>query len=108
MSQIIHFTSWRSCPCEKRGDNKNKIADKWSQTVYNVVKNSSDSPVYVVASLTSEGPERTLHRDLLLPCGFLAPSESAEVNQTNQKGTTARNSHRDTVPEVEGVELHFP
>lgn len=40
---------------------KHKIADKWSQTVHEVVRHISDSPVYVVAPLTSEGPERTLH-----------------------------------------------
>lgn len=86
---------------------KHKIADKWSQTVYKVVKHIGDSPVYVVARLTSEGPERTLHRDLLLPCGFLAPSESAEVkevSQKNRKETTIRNSQRNPVLEVEEAE----
>lgn len=89
---------------------KHKIADKWSQTVYKVVKHIDDSPVYVVAPLTSEGPERTLHRDLLLPCGFLAPSESAEVDevsQSNQKEKPARTSWRNPVSEVEEAE-HLP
>lgn len=40
---------------------KHKIADQWSQTVYKVVIHTDDSPVYVVAPLTSDGPERTLH-----------------------------------------------
>ncbi len=31
----------------------------------------NESPVYVVKPLTTSGPEKTLHRDLLLPCGFL-------------------------------------
>lgn len=67
---------------------KHKIADRWSRTVYKVVKHINDSPVYVVAPVHSDGPERTLHRDLLLPCGFLAPSIEAEVNQHKQKKGT--------------------
>lgn len=70
--------------------------------VYKVVRHISDSPVYVVAPLTSEGPERTLHRDLLLPCGFLAPSELVEAGKVSLDGreeTTAKPSQRDPVPE---------
>ena len=69
---------------------KHKIADRWSRTVYKVVKRINDSPVYVVAPVSSDGPERTLHRDLLLPCGFLAPSIEAEVTQYKPKKTAAQ------------------
>lgn len=51
---------------------KHKIADKWSKMVYRIVKQIDNSPVYVVAPVVSVGPERTLHRDLLLPCEFLS------------------------------------
>ncbi|XP_062853490.1 uncharacterized protein LOC134316891 [Trichomycterus rosablanca] len=69
---------------------KHKIADRWSQTVYKVLKRINDSPVYVVAPANSDGPERTLHRDLLLPCGFLAPSIEVEVTQHKPKKTAAQ------------------
>nr|XP_055059066.1 uncharacterized protein LOC129442817 [Misgurnus anguillicaudatus]XP_055059067.1 uncharacterized protein LOC129442817 [Misgurnus anguillicaudatus] len=57
---------------------KHKLADKWSNTVYQVVKQINDSPVYVVKPFSANGPERTLHRDLLLPCGFLTSSNSSD------------------------------
>ncbi|XP_076854679.1 uncharacterized protein LOC143509733 [Brachyhypopomus gauderio] len=63
---------------------KHKIADRWSETIYNVVKQIPDSPVYVVVPENTDGPERVLHRDLLLPCGFL-PSEYGEVHPVNSK-----------------------
>ncbi|KAK0146798.1 Tafazzin [Merluccius polli] len=50
---------------------KHKLADKWESDVYVVIKQSGDIPVYVVRPETKDGPLRTLHRDMLLPCGFL-------------------------------------
>ncbi|KAL1266423.1 hypothetical protein QQF64_002098 [Cirrhinus molitorella] len=50
---------------------KHKLADKWESEVYVVEKRAGDLPVYTVRSETGDGPLRTLHRDLLLPCGFL-------------------------------------
>lgn len=41
-------------------------------------KRAGDLPVYVVCPEGQDGPTRTLHRDLLLPCGFL-PEEEEEV-----------------------------
>ncbi len=42
---------------------------------------NSEIPVYVIRPENGDGPERILHRDLLLPCGFLpaSPSEDDEV-----------------------------
>uniref|UniRef100_A0AAY4C9X6 Gypsy retrotransposon integrase-like protein 1 n=1 Tax=Denticeps clupeoides TaxID=299321 RepID=A0AAY4C9X6_9TELE len=57
---------------------KHKIADRWSETIYVVVKQFQDSPVYVVVPDSTDGPERVLHRDLLLPCGFL-PSAVKDI-----------------------------
>lgn len=37
-----------------------------------VVNCVGDLPVYIVRLDTKKGPTRTLHRDLLLPCGFLS------------------------------------
>ncbi|KAK7886001.1 hypothetical protein WMY93_025622 [Mugilogobius chulae] len=50
---------------------KHKLEDKWEQEVYVVVRRAGDLPVYIVKPETRDGPTRTLHRDLLLPCGFL-------------------------------------
>ncbi|XP_043986574.1 uncharacterized protein LOC122839254 isoform X2 [Gambusia affinis] len=51
---------------------KHKISNKWTNTVYKVIKQIENLPVYVVTPFDAEGPERVLHRDLLLPCGFLS------------------------------------
>lgn len=62
---------------------KHKLADKWEQDVHVVVRKVHDLPVYTVQTERKGGPLRTLHRDLLLPCGFLRPSNSEE--QPKQK-----------------------
>uniref|UniRef100_A0A3B3SGH8 Gypsy retrotransposon integrase-like protein 1 n=1 Tax=Paramormyrops kingsleyae TaxID=1676925 RepID=A0A3B3SGH8_9TELE len=50
---------------------RHKLADKWGETVHVVVNRKGDLPVYTVKPENKDGPLRTLHRDLLLPCGFL-------------------------------------
>lgn len=62
---------------------KHKLADRWESTVYVVTKQMGDLPVYSVKPEKEEGPSRTLHRDLLLPCGFL-PETEREVQSTNR------------------------
>ncbi len=57
---------------------KQKLADKWEQDVHVVVRKVRDLPVYSVQPEGKGGPLRTLHRDLLLPCGFLQPTKSEE------------------------------
>ncbi|RXN17163.1 Retrovirus-related Pol polyprotein from transposon 412 [Labeo rohita] len=63
---------------------KHKLADRWESDVYVVLKQSEGVPVYVVRPETREGPQRTLHRDLLLPCGFL-PMTQVEDEANNTK-----------------------
>jgi len=70
------------------------------------VKHINDSPVYVVAPVHSDGPERTLHRDLLLPCGFLAPSEEAEENQHKQNKATVQPAQTPVSGEGEQLESY--
>lgn len=53
---------------------KHKLADRWEAEVYVVVSCTGDLPVYTVCPERKKGPLRTLHRDLLLPCGFLPVS----------------------------------
>ncbi|XP_041934366.1 uncharacterized protein LOC121697116 isoform X1 [Alosa sapidissima] len=65
--------------------NKHKLADRWESSVYRVIKQVDDVPVYVVQPEGTDGPTRTLHRDLLLPCGVLTDEEPLEQPE---KGTT--------------------
>lgn len=51
---------------------KHKISDRWESAVHIVIKQPDENiPVYVVKPEDGEGRERVLHRDMLLPCGFL-------------------------------------
>uniref|UniRef100_A0A3B4ZHB9 Gypsy retrotransposon integrase-like protein 1 n=1 Tax=Stegastes partitus TaxID=144197 RepID=A0A3B4ZHB9_9TELE len=63
---------------------KHKLADRWEQDVHIVVERIKDSPVYVVKRETG-GSHRTLHRDLLLPCGFLPVEDSSERIPQNER-----------------------
>lgn len=72
---------------------KHKLADKWESKVYVVVKRVDNLPVYIVRPETKDGPLRTLHRDLLLPCGFLPVSEaesSIEPKAASKSKTRSR------------------
>ena len=60
---------------------KHKISDKWEPTVHVVVRRAGTLPVYTVKPETGDGPLRTLHRDLLLPCGYLPEEQSSEPVQ---------------------------
>lgn len=42
-----------------------------------------DGPLYIVKPEKSDFPHRTLHRDLLLPCGFLPTSPEEQVPGAN-------------------------
>uniref|UniRef100_A0AAX7TV04 Integrase catalytic domain-containing protein n=1 Tax=Astatotilapia calliptera TaxID=8154 RepID=A0AAX7TV04_ASTCA len=71
---------------------KHKISDRWEQKVHVVVKRINDGPVYVVEPELGDGPKRTLHRDLLLPCGFLPVEEMAGSRSHGpSKGKKPRN-----------------
>ncbi|XP_035996669.1 pollen-specific leucine-rich repeat extensin-like protein 2 [Fundulus heteroclitus] len=51
---------------------KHKLADKWEPDIYVVVKRAGNLPVYTVKPENQDKPLRTLHRDLLLPCNYIA------------------------------------
>ena len=54
---------------------KHKLADRWTTTCYHVVRRiADDMPVYVVRP-EDGGPDRTLHRNMLLPCGHLPDAQ---------------------------------
>ena len=51
---------------------KQKLADKWTETVYEVKSEpNADIPVYVVSPVGDDKHTRTLHRNLLLPVNSL-------------------------------------
>ncbi|XP_037831364.1 uncharacterized protein LOC119616983 isoform X3 [Kryptolebias marmoratus] len=84
---------------------KHKLADRWEPGVYKVVDRAENVPVYTVQPEHKEGPTRTLHRDLLLPCGFLPvcstedPSISMPASQ--RKTRSQDGCHRDVPDEME-------
>lgn len=71
---------------------KHKLADKWEGTVHVVVNHKADLPVYTVKPENQDGPLRTLHRDLLLPCGFLSSLE-ADPPAVSNKPRTRPSTH---------------
>lgn len=73
---------------------KIKLAEKWEGVVYVVIDQHGDMPVYKVCPETQTGPIRTLHRDLLLPCGTL-PSEIRECE--SQSSVPKRKTRSKTV-----------
>ncbi|KAL3974076.1 SWI/SNF-related matrix-associated actin-dependent regulator of chromatin subfamily A-like protein 1 [Sarotherodon galilaeus] len=92
---------------------KHKLADKWEQTVYIVTKQMENLPVYTVKPENGDGPNRTLHRDLLLPCGFLSPTEheTEQVTKTNRPRTrqiSALEVDSDQTLEEEEDEFYYP
>ncbi|XP_038124076.1 uncharacterized protein LOC119771905 isoform X2 [Cyprinodon tularosa] len=77
---------------------KNKLADKWEADIHVVVKRAGDLPVYTVRPESKQGPSRTLHRDLLLPCSFLPVStenlpEPVQIRSPKTRHTTATESN---------------
>ncbi len=87
--------------------NKHKLADKWESTVYRVVKQMENLPVYAVLPEDGDGPARTLHRDLLLPCGHLSETEderTSERSKPPQRPRTRQSSPQLQQPEYSDSE----
>uniref|UniRef100_A0A3B1JQK1 Gypsy retrotransposon integrase-like protein 1 n=2 Tax=Astyanax mexicanus TaxID=7994 RepID=A0A3B1JQK1_ASTMX len=88
---------------------KHKLADKWEETVHVVVSRKGDLPVYSVKPENKDSPLRTLHRDLLLPCGFLPVSnEEPPAVPKPRRLSTRQHPNLDTVdPEPNSDEDDF-
>ena len=67
-----------------------KLRSYWEDTVHVVVSQKAESPVYIVKPESGEGRERTLHRNLLLPCNLLVNSEDSKEKNRRQ-ATHSRN-----------------
>lgn len=64
---------------------KHKISDKWEATIHVVVRRAGTFPVYTAKPENSEGPLRTLHQDLLLPCGYLPTEDRHPSSQSTKR-----------------------
>jgi len=68
---------------------KHKLANRWEDDVYVVLRKAGELPVYTVKPEGKDRPVRTLHRDLLLPFSFIPTATTTEGNskkpQTKQK-----------------------
>ncbi len=71
---------------------KHKLEDKWEPTIYVVIRRTGELPVYTVRPENdADGPVRTLHRDLLLPCLFLPTSDQDLSRATPPRQPRTRN-----------------
>ena len=77
---------------------KHKIADKWEEAVYIVKRCMPGTATYVVQDEDGKGPQRTLHRNLLLPIGeLMLPSEETEVKKPRRvKTRSSPNIHHES------------
>lgn len=83
---------------------KHKLADKWESIVHVVVSQKDNLPVYTVKPEHHNGPTRTLHRHLLLPCGFLptVPENPPTVQEKPRRPSTRQHPITDLdEPELE-------
>ncbi len=70
---------------------KHKIANKWEDTIYVVLRQVSDDiPVYSVKPEGADGPVRTLHRNLLLPCKIPCDDSEDEENGKEEEKREGR------------------
>ncbi|CAI5656751.1 unnamed protein product [Oreochromis niloticus] len=84
---------------------KHKLANRWEDDVYVVLRKAGELPVYTVKPEAKERPVRTLHRDLLLPCSFIPITESTE--NSSQKPHAQRNTRQTVVQEDDDLDSEY-
>ena len=77
-----------------------KISDKWEKDVYIVKYRKDDLPVYTLQKEGENGPLRTLHRNYLLPIGFVSFSPPFEIDPDPEPDLTL-NSRVQSDPELD-------
>lgn len=98
-----------------------KLANRWEDQVYVVVRQCGDNmPVYEVKPSYGNGPHRTLHRNMLLPCGFqpkqprqvpVPPAPRARTRRKAKVSPPATDSDTDEEDEVRyfgGLPMYVP
>ena len=86
--------------CNLHLHNKHKLADRWEPVIYLVTKWMGDLPFYSVKPEKEEGSSRTLHRDHLLPCGFL-PKDERDEQKTKSSPTKHRMRQQSAIQQDE-------
>ncbi|XP_055008873.1 uncharacterized protein LOC129408675 [Boleophthalmus pectinirostris] len=81
---------------------KHKLANRWEDDVYVVLRKAGELPVYTVKPEGKDRPIRTLHRDLLLPCSFISATNTTE--ESSKKPQTKRRTRQCVVQEDEEYE----
>jgi hypothetical protein len=81
-------------------DNKHKISDRWENGTYIVLKKPNlDIPVYTVQTENGQRRKRTLHRNLLLPVGYISQT------QRNKNSSLSQNQEHDFRRNKENMHL---
>ena len=84
-------------------DGKHKIQDRWEDEPYIVLKQSNPSiPVYVVQKESKEGRKRVLHRNLLLPIGYI------DSDQRTEPGKQDKHTKRKPIPRPRKINTAKP
>ncbi|VDI82960.1 Hypothetical predicted protein [Mytilus galloprovincialis] len=82
-------------------DGKHKLADKWEEDPYQIVNQpNKEIPVYEVKKENGTGRKKTLHRNLLLPIGFLPKTVESEIAPAPRQ---RRKPHRSGRPPTKSV-----
>ena len=73
-----------------------KLRSCWEQQIHVVVEQRGDLPIYKVNPEGQPGKSRVLHRNLLLPCDFLAAETQESVLQSiRERGMHVRRVHNE-------------
>ena len=84
---------------------RNKLADKWEEETYLILKVSdNDIPVYKVRLESGKGPVQTLHRNMLLPFNCIPPNVDHETNINNTRRVTVLPKTRQSKRVLSGTE----
>ena len=71
-----------------------KLADKWESDVYLVEEQCGEMPIYKVRPETGDGPQWTLHRNMILPSRFTP--EVPEVDHLHYYRNDSEESGQDS------------
>lgn len=66
-------------------DGPGKLRAYWEEKVHVIVNRRGEGPVYDVRPEGAQGRIRTLHRNILLPCDFIAPAVDAQVQNRQRR-----------------------